>query len=104
MSKWGKTTIPKESTLEEHGITLQDWERMISEQGGACAICHDGRAKLLIDHCHATGKVRGLVCGHCNSGLGFFRDRRESLLSAVRYLEKHKPSIPRNPSIMRSPS
>jgi hypothetical protein len=55
-------------------------------QDKVCAIC--GAAENLgIDHCHTTGAIRGVLCGHCNSTLGFARDSPEILLSAAAYLK-----------------
>ena len=63
---------------------------MLGAQNGRCAIC--GRPEteaggLAVDHCHATGKVRGLLCTLCNTALGKFRDRTDILRAAIRYLE-----------------
>lgn len=73
-----------------YGITLEDYSRILNDQGGGCAICGSsvdvaGR-KLAVDHCHSTGMVRGILCSHCNRGLGFFRDDPERLRAAIRYL------------------
>lgn len=59
-----------------YGITPADYARMLVRQGGVCAICGapppSGRVRRLhVDHDHASGKVRGLVCYHCNVGLAF---------------------------------
>ena len=79
---------------DRHGLTLEDYAYMCKEQNGCCAICHtpEGELKecLRVDHDHNTGKIRGLLCNYCNSGLGFFRDNRVSLHAASRYLSKHK--------------
>jgi hypothetical protein len=61
----------------KYGITLADRERMREEQQGKCLICKKAPIGkwwhgLVIDHCHATGKVRGLLCNFCNSRLGWF--------------------------------
>lgn len=75
-----------------YGITIDDYERMLDEQNGACAICKnpaDGSA-LHVDHCHETAKVRGLLCKKCNLGLGFFKDSPHLLNSAAEYLGKTK--------------
>src|SRR3990167_595903 len=70
---------------------------MMERQNKRCAICKlrldllqsdkIGRTRITIDHCHETGKVRGLLCGCCNVGLGQFRDNKKSLKNAVRYLK-----------------
>lgn len=74
----------------QHGITLDDYERMMHEQKGRCRICRTsfGQRPPVVDHCHAEGYVRGLLCGECNLGLGKFRDDPELLREAVRYLER----------------
>lgn len=80
------------------GITIDDYERMHDEQGGVCAICgeyesvkQNGHANSLsVDHCHDTGKVRGLLCNKCNVALGSFKDSIEMLINAVNYLDKHQ--------------
>lgn len=77
-----------------YGITLDDYEAMLEEQGGRCAICgSEGftmaahhKAKLVVDHCHKTGKVRGLLCHNCNRALGLFKDSRDSLMKAIDYI------------------
>ena len=70
------------------GITLDDLEEMDRQQGGRCKICGgvDDFQRLSIDHDHSTGKVRGLLCTKCNSGLGQFRDDPELLEAAAQYL------------------
>lgn len=58
---------------------------MLAAQGGLCAICREAPATH-VDHDHATGKVRGLLCFNCNGALGQFRDRQDLMLRAVVYL------------------
>lgn len=77
-----------------YGITKQQYDDMLAAQGGCCAICGrdnpGGKAKVwAVDHCHNSNRVRGLLCGPCNRGLGQFRDDVERLRAAVRYLELH---------------
>lgn len=76
-----------------YGITLTERDAMIAAQGGRCAICKripDPLPKkaggLHVDHCHAKGDVRGMLCSDCNRGLGCFADNPEYLMSAARYL------------------
>ena len=82
----------RNSTIQRlYGITVEDYDAMYIEQGGRCAICgiHQSELprRLSIDHCHATGKVRGLLFKKCNAGLGQFNDSLDILKNTVRYLE-----------------
>jgi len=74
-----------------YGITFEAYEKMLAAQGGKCAICSkdtpSARTKFFsVDHCHKTGKVRGLLCTSCNRGLGFFNDSPSALEAAAKYL------------------
>jgi hypothetical protein len=74
-----------------YNISYADYERMELEQGGVCKICkrpptHSRYDRLHVDHDHATGKVRGLLCHTCNTGLGSFQDRPDWLQAAIVYL------------------
>lgn len=77
----------------QYGITLAEYDQMLRDQDNKCAICGnedevEGR-RLAIDHCHDSGKVRGLLCGKCNRGLGLFYDNQELLENAISYLTKY---------------
>ena len=77
--------------IKNFGITLVESELLLKKQGGVCAICRkEPREKRglrpHLDHDHATGKVRGILCAPCNFGLGAFRDNTINLKSAIRYL------------------
>jgi hypothetical protein len=70
-----------------HGITVEQYNRMLQDQHGCCKICnHPTTSTLVVDHCHTTGNIRGLLCDDCNLGLGKFRDNVDYLQSAVQYL------------------
>lgn len=75
-----------------YGISLDEYTMMLRRQDSKCCICGvaenqiDGREVLYVDHCHATGAVRGLLCSHCNSMLGYARDSIEILKAGIRYL------------------
>lgn len=80
---------------KRYGITEDDYERLLVAQGGKCGCCggdspnnrrNERRGKWHIDHCHATGKVRGLLCMNCNAGLGHFKDDVARLAKAITYL------------------
>lgn len=71
-----------------YGISEQDYSALFIKQGGACAICRETPGKpLVVDHCHKTQTVRGLLCDHCNRGLRQFRDNVIFLREAAHYLE-----------------
>lgn len=70
---------------QRYGITREDFDAMLERQGNRCAIC--GSTKLLdypkrppIDHCHTTGRVRGVLCNKCNGALGWYEKHRETIV------------------------
>jgi hypothetical protein len=69
-------------------ITLNDYDKMVTNQSGRCKICGNNPETLHIDHCHETGQVRGLLCFNCNNGLGAFKDCVNTLQNALIYLRK----------------
>lgn len=72
----------------KYGLSKEDLERMTKAQKGRCAICKrrpQGEA-LHVDHCHDTGKVRGLLCGQCNRAIGLFQHKTKRLTAAIAYL------------------
>lgn len=75
-----------------YGISLEDYDRIRADQGMACYIClrseHTFRNSLSVDHCHTTGRVRGLLCPWCNRGLKYFRDDPASLRRAAEHCER----------------
>jgi ribosomal protein S14 len=77
------------------GLTLEEYDALLVQQNGRCAICGTNQsilrkkaARFAIDHDHATGRIRSLLCSNCNLGLGAFCDDVSKLKSAIRYLEK----------------
>lgn len=83
-----------------HGISLEDRDALLESQDGRCAICCKpvefqlgGRSdnigeSAVLDHCHDTKQIRGVLCGKCNTGLGSFEDDEFSLTNAVLYLRR----------------
>lgn len=91
LSKWcsdecRELSVKWKSRLRCYGISRTEYERMHSEQDGKCLICKKDQ-DLVVDHCHKTGAVRGLLCSKCNCGIGFLMDDIKLLESAVLYLE-----------------
>lgn len=81
------------SLRNKYGITLGDYNIMLERQKHVCAICGspatvDQRA-FHVDHCHKTGKIRGILCNGCNAGLGHFKDDPSVLLRAATYIKEH---------------
>lgn len=74
--------------LRRYGMSIDDYKDLLKKQDEACAICRTPAQdrRLAVDHDHATGEVRGLLCNNCNGGLGQFKDNLDNLLAAVRYL------------------
>ena len=82
--------------FRRYGITAEDYERMSREQDGACAICRKPNvvpkkngmnvSNLAVDHDAASGRVRGLLCGRCNRGIGYLKHDPALLAKAARYL------------------
>ena len=88
----------RDSSLKKrYGISLEDYEMMLVTQNSCCAICEILEADYIrrkgrnfdVDHCHTTGKVRGLLCYRCNVVLGFLEERKELLESIDIYLTTH---------------
>jgi hypothetical protein len=79
-----------------YGITIEDYDELYNKQNGLCAICGGegiaarelDRVLLHVDHCHETGKVRGLLCRRCNHGIALLGDNVEGLERALKYLSQ----------------
>jgi hypothetical protein len=82
-----------------YGIKPADYYRMLDEQGGCCSICKSKDPKsrkyrkatevvFCVDHCHTTGRVRGLLCTACNRAVGLIRDSRETAMRMAEYLKQ----------------
>lgn len=89
--EWGS----KKHRRRKYGLTQQQYEAMIQNQKSLCAICQEPethitrgghQGQLAVDHCHVTGKIRGLLCFRCNVALGKFRDNPIYLQNAMVYL------------------
>lgn len=96
------TTCKRCVSVMKYGITLDDYESLLVAQNYKCAICFASVSGAMhIDHDHeccdgprSCGKcIRGLLCGSCNSGLGYMKDNTSILMSAIAYLEKQRKNI-----------
>lgn len=90
-----KRKYKHEELLRTYNITIEQYEQMLTDCNHVCSICKRPErsklnTKLSIDHCHKTGIIRGLLCSHCNRGIGFFEDDVERIKNVITYLTKDK--------------
>lgn len=82
---------------KKYGITLITYREMLDIQEGKCAICQQHQSEksrdLSVDHDHATGIVRGLLCGNCNFAIGYLGDNPDNCIRAAAYLAFHKEKV-----------
>lgn len=80
----------KAQRVRKYGMTPAEVDQMLESQGNACAICNHTERKEkmfpMIDHCHKTGAVRGILCSRCNMAIGLMRDSPDLLRKAIDYL------------------
>jgi hypothetical protein len=84
-------TTAEQRLQDRYGIGFEGLSALYAAQNGRCAICATeapmrGRGCFHVDHCHESGRVRGLLCGSCNKALGLFKDNTLRLSSAIAYL------------------
>ena len=74
-----------------YGISLDDYNQMLIDQKGCCLICEKHASELnkslAIDHCHKTGKIRGLLCSRCNVGIGLLEEDLKIFENCIKYLK-----------------
>lgn len=93
-----RSVYRKHHLKTKYGITPEQYDALLEAQDGCCAICGqpeaistwNGQPRLAVDHDHATGEIRGLLCNHCNTGLGKFRDDPDVLDAAIDYLRQER--------------
>lgn len=76
-----------------YGLTIEEYQKMHDAQNGLCKICLQPETRptsknLVVDHCHKTGKIRGLLCSKCNAAIGFLRENINIINNCVNYLTK----------------
>lgn len=84
---------------QNYGMTVEQHAAMVKAHGNRCAICGEppkpdgvrAASRLHVDHDHTTGQLRGLLCNHCNRGIGAFRDRPDLMELAISYLRTYEP-------------
>jgi hypothetical protein len=95
--KKGKEYFKNYNFMSKYGITLEEAQKMLADQHNSCALCKKEVQFLPgfsnaahIDHCHSSGKVRGILCGNCNTALGKLGDSVETIKNVLKYLEQGK--------------
>ena len=93
--KRGYDRTRNSSYRRRYGITVDEYDEMLERQGGVCAVCGSPptRHKLAVDHDHATGKVRALLCSRCNCALGQAGDNADRLDALAAYVRSHKEAL-----------
>jgi len=74
--------------FREYGLSVTEYQRLLAQQNGVCAICREPDRELCVDHDHKTGRVRSLLCNNCNSAIGFLRESPLLARAAATYLEQ----------------
>lgn len=72
------------------GFSLEQFELMFAKQEGCCACCHRDNLQLVVDHCHKTGKIRGLLCHYCNTALGLLNESIKRCQQLAEYINATK--------------
>lgn len=84
----------KQTRLRKYGLSIPEYEKLLEIQNNSCAVCNrtetEFKKGLSIDHCHATGKVRGLLCTNCNTAIGALKENPEMFKKALQYLENNR--------------
>lgn len=82
--------------FSKYGLSVEEYNQKLAQQNSKCAICNKteldlsnskSTRRLSVDHCHQTGKVRGLLCSKCNTAIGLLRDSPDTLKQAVEYVQ-----------------
>ena len=94
----------KTTRMRRYGLSAADFDARLAQQGGRCAICgatQSGGNGWHVDHCHATGALRGILCMRCNTSIGKLGDTSEGVMRAVRYLRAAEAMIDAAPERTR---
>lgn len=97
LREWRKKNPDKASSVDvrrrlksKYGLSPNQLEEMRAAQGGKCAICDTETSRLYVDHCHTKGHVRALLCQTCNTFLGWYEKKADTILRFQKYLEAHR--------------
>lgn len=93
-SRWDSMSVSERREFNAkklYGLSYREIEEMFEAQHKKCSTCKDEAtlSSLVVDHCHSSKSVRGLICNSCNKALGFVKDNTETLKQMIKYLEKN---------------
>lgn len=83
-------TAPETYRVRKYGLSMVEFTAISAAQGQKCKVCRRTSIPLHVDHCHRTGRIRGLLCTRCNCGIGQFREDPRVLARAIDYLLDHE--------------
>jgi hypothetical protein len=89
-------TKKHERWIKRYCLTSSEYKKMFKDQNGLCKICFKeciSNQSLSVDHCHTTGKIRGLLCKKCNTALGMLEDNIVYFKNAIEYLKNYEESL-----------
>jgi hypothetical protein len=89
-NKYSPLELKNNSLKTKYKIDINEYNKLLIQQNNKCIICSKEVKNLVVDHCHSTLKVRGLLCNNCNTGLGMFEDNINNLQKAIEYLNRNK--------------
>ena len=76
------TRVKRANLKKNYNMTLEEWDAMLASQEGRCGICQKEMSPPCVDHCHDTGRTRGMLCQNCNRAIGLMGDNAENLQRA----------------------
>jgi hypothetical protein len=80
-------SIREKRNAARYGLTVEQYRELLAKTDGKCSVCGDKHSGMHVDHSHRTGKVRGLLCKHCNLAIGHAKDSPARLRALAKYLE-----------------
>lgn len=91
-SSKGKINSKYSKIKSRYGLTKEEYDRLIISTGNICSLCNNEfiNNKYCVDHCHSTGKIRGIICDRCNKALGLVKDSKTTLMNMLNYLESNE--------------
>tara|TARA_R110002167_G_scaffold75032_1_gene209815 strand:+ start:452 stop:862 length:411 start_codon:yes stop_codon:yes gene_type:complete len=84
-----KDKVKENQLKKRYNLTLDQYNKMLSDQNNSCKVCNIKMTKPNVDHCHTTFKVRGLLCNGCNTSLGLLKEDTKIMQKLIEYIKEH---------------